>query len=59
MADSKQVEVLQNSPTDGLPDASEGKEEIVDSASLVAAPLPIVDDFPDGGLTAWLVVVGV
>ena len=63
MVDSKQVEdnlVPENPLTADLPDAGKGEGEVVvDSASLVTAPLPIVGDFPDGGLTAWLVVVGV
>ena len=63
MVDSKQVEdnhVHQNTLTISLPDASKSKEGIVaDSVSLVEVPQPTIGDFPDGGLTAWLVVVGV
>jgi len=56
MVDSEQVEVVMID----LSDAKKGKEWIVvDPASSVVAPSPTVDDFPDGGLTAWLVVVGV
>ena len=52
--------VPQNSLTVDLFDANKGKEgAVIDSVSLVKAPPPIVGDFPDGGLTAWLVVVGV
>ena len=63
MVDSKQEEgndVPENSLTAGPRCANEGKEGvIVDSAPLVVTPPPTVGDFPDGGLTAWLVVVGV
>lgn len=52
--------VLESSLTIVLPDASKVEEGVVaDSASLEAAPLPTIGEFPDGGLTAWLVVVGV
>ena len=52
--------VLESSLTIGLPDASKVEEGVVaDLASLEAAPLPTIGEFPDGGLTAWLVVVGV
>ena len=63
MVDSKKAEdnhVPQNSLTVCLPDASKSKEGIVvGSVSLAEAPPPTVGDFPDGGATAWLVVVGV
>ena len=44
----------------GLPGADEGKEEVVvEQVPLEAVPPPTVGEFPDGGLAAWLVVVGV
>ena len=56
MVDSEQVEVIMI----GLSDASKANEwTVADSASSMAAPSPTIDDFPDGGLTAWLIVVGV
>ena len=52
--------VPEESLTVSLPDASKGKGGgVVDSVSPESAPSPTVGDFPDGGLTAWLVVVGV
>lgn len=61
--DSKREEdnhVLENYPTVGPPSAGKIKEGIVvDLVSLEAVPPSASDEFPDGGLTAWLVVVGV
>lgn len=63
MVDSKLEEgndVLENSLTAGSRCASKGEEGVVvDPVPLVVIPPPTVGDFPDGGLTAWLVVVGV
>ena len=43
-----------------LPNPGKPKEAVVvDSVPSEEIPLPTAGDFPDGGLTAWLVVVGV
>ena len=52
--------VLEISFTINLPNANKNKEETAAySASLETTPPPTVGEFPDGGLAAWLVVVGV
>jgi len=45
-----------NSPVDRLSEKKEDEETV---ASPVTTPTPGADDFPDGGLVAWCVVVGV
>ena len=51
---------LKNFLTNDLPNPNKGKEVVVvDPVSSKAIASPMVDEFPDGGLTAWLVVVGV
>lgn len=51
---------FENSLTDGTDDSKKEKEVvIVESVSSDTALPPAVDEFPDGGLSAWLVVVGV
>ena len=62
MVDSKEGSdnSLENSPTLGPADPNKEKEVVVvDSVSSEEVSPPAVSDFPDGGLTAWLVVVGV
>ena len=52
--------VLSDSVAVGVRDTDKSKEEVeADSASLEVAPSPTFGEFPDGGLAAWLVVVGV
>lgn len=52
--------VLENSPTVDPADARKTKEEVViDLVSLEAVSPSTSDEFPDGGLAAWLVVIGV